>query len=55
MFLYTVCTVRSRIIGTLDENEQKIGLCKIINTDNELYFMLTHMGKLYTFILIQLL
>ena len=47
-------TVRSRIIGTLDENEQK-RLYKINNTDNELFFMLKHMGRLYTFILIQLL
>ena len=40
-------------IGTLDRNEQKI-VYKINNTDNELYFMLKHMGKLYTFIQIQL-
>ena len=52
-FLIVQCkTVRSRIIGTLDENLQK-RLYKI-NTDNEIYFMLKHMGKRYTFILIQL-
>ena len=51
MYLYITYTVRSRIIGTPDENEQK-GLYKINNTDHELYFMLIY---LYTFIVIQFL
>ena len=46
-------TARSRIISTLNENEQK-GLYKINITDNVLYFMLKGIGKLYTFIRIQL-
>jgi len=49
-----VLTVKVKIISPLDKDEQK-RLYKINNTGNELYFMLKNMGKLYSFILIQLL